>query len=274
MRSRSRSREKKEKTMKAMQVLEKAFEKQPAEEILKALGRFRRYSPANRVLIRFQMPDATLVAGYNAWRKIGRHVKRGEKGIMIIAPVVKKVKSEEEEEEDVVWYRPTYVFDVSQTEGKPVLPSFGERARLEDVEQTIAQSLGAEVREIESGSRQGRVWRDEQGKIVIEVADDDVRTLSFLHEAAHVIAGHLDNPPSTEEEARRYEVVAEGAAFSVLYALGVEAPMNSASHIEMYGRELLREVASEIAEVSDKILDMLRVSDPGLALKEVLEDAS
>lgn len=115
---------------------------QKYEAYLRTMGRFHRYSVNNVMLILMQRPDATLVAGYNKWQnQFGRHVMRGEKGITIIAPTPYKKKIEEEkldpntqkpmldENGDVIMeekeiripmFRPTTVFDVAQTEGKPL----------------------------------------------------------------------------------------------------------------------------------------------------------
>ncbi|MBC7105181.1 MAG: hypothetical protein H5T97_04520, partial [Firmicutes bacterium] len=94
------------------------------------LTRFRKYSPANAALILIQKPDATWVAGIKTWNSLGRRVKRGEKGIAIFAPTLRKVRVREtdpetgdvreREEERLVGFHVTHVFDVSQTEGKPL----------------------------------------------------------------------------------------------------------------------------------------------------------
>ena len=102
---------------------------------LTAMGRFHRYSLSNCLEIARQMPSASRVAGLYAWNQLGRKVKKGSKGIRILAPVVgirKKKKSEAEKdiskqnEPVLVGFRPAYVFDVSMTEGEP-LPEFEHR---------------------------------------------------------------------------------------------------------------------------------------------------
>ena len=93
---------------------------------LRMLARFRRYSAGNILLIGLQRPGATRVAGYRAWQGLGRQVRQGEKAIRILAPIVLRQEPEEpseEETENLLAFKPTYVFDVSQTEGKP-LPEF------------------------------------------------------------------------------------------------------------------------------------------------------
>ena len=99
------------------------------QQYLKAMGRFHRYSVGNAILIQLQKPDAAHVAGFRAWQKLGRHVKKGEHGIAIMAPVVyrKKVQDGDRDVEVVSTFKTAYVFDISQTEGRP-MPEFA-RAR-------------------------------------------------------------------------------------------------------------------------------------------------
>ena len=112
------------------------FESGKFEEYLRVMSKFHHYSVRNSVLIALQNPDATLCSGYQAWKKnFGRYVKKGEKAIEIIAPIkyevkVKDLKDEvmirkyaDRNPEDVIrftTFRPAYVFDVSQTDGKPL----------------------------------------------------------------------------------------------------------------------------------------------------------
>src|SRR5438270_10780782 len=93
---------------------------------LTAMGRFHNYSFGNILEIARQKPDATRVAGLYAWNQLGRKVKKGERGIRILAPVIGvRRKKDEEAEKDIttqnraalVGFRSAYVFDVSQTEG-------------------------------------------------------------------------------------------------------------------------------------------------------------
>ena len=95
---------------------------------LKAIGRFHHYSLHNVMLIASQKPNASSVAGFRTWNQLGRFVKKGEKGIVILAPIVRrKAENEEDQQEDstsVAGFRAAYVFDVSQTDGQE-LPHIG-----------------------------------------------------------------------------------------------------------------------------------------------------
>src|SRR6202049_4911010 len=98
-------------------------------QYLAAIGRFHRYSLRNVMLIASQKPAATHVAGFHAWHKLGRFVKKGEKGIFILAPTVRrKNESAEQNQTDesstTVGFRAAYVFDISQTDGQE-LPAIG-----------------------------------------------------------------------------------------------------------------------------------------------------
>ena len=102
----------------------------PLKTYLATMSRFYKYSWGNLLLIAFQMPSATRVAGFHTWKSLRRFVKRGEKGIMILAPIVVNRKSAEsaaeqfpEKETALVGFRPVYVWDESQTDGTP-LPEF------------------------------------------------------------------------------------------------------------------------------------------------------
>ncbi len=83
-------------------------------------SRFHRYSPNNALLILLQYPDATQVAGYNAWLRMHRYVKRGERAIKIIVPMPKKVATEDDQEETRLIFGTGNVFDYSQTDGEPL----------------------------------------------------------------------------------------------------------------------------------------------------------
>jgi len=89
---------------------------------LKAIGRFHRYSLHNILLIALHKPNASHVAGFRTWNQLGRFVKKGEKAIMILAPIVRRKaeNSEDDEKESsrIAGFRAAYVFDVSQTDGQ------------------------------------------------------------------------------------------------------------------------------------------------------------
>ena len=115
-------------------------------EYLAFCGKFHKYSFANQMLIWMQRPNAQLVAGFHTWLTLQRHVRKGEKGIMILAPMTHKRKVEkqddENEEQTHLYFRPVFVFDVTQTEGEP-LPSPVAKLTGDDVGQWASLALVA-----------------------------------------------------------------------------------------------------------------------------------
>jgi antirestriction protein ArdC len=104
---------------------EEAKASEEVTQYLRFLSRFHRYSLHNTMAIWIHCPNATHVAGYNAWMKLGRYVRKGERGIPIFAPCTQAVPKGEEEDDEkktrkVIGYKVVYVFDASQTEGKPL----------------------------------------------------------------------------------------------------------------------------------------------------------
>ena len=95
--------------------------------LLKTMARFHKYSWHNVALIASQRPTATRVAGFQTWRTMGRFVRKGEKGIAILAPIVgrREAESDDDNARTVRGFRAAYVFDVEQTDGDP-LPEPGE----------------------------------------------------------------------------------------------------------------------------------------------------
>ena len=93
---------------------------------LRAMSRFHHYSAHNVALILAQRPDATRVAGYRAWQQLGRQVRKGEKGLVILVPLVSRVKgdgdteADEQDERVVTRFGVGYVFDVAQADGEPL----------------------------------------------------------------------------------------------------------------------------------------------------------
>ena len=207
-------------------------------EYLKMMGRFHRYSAMNSILIGFQFPDATHATGFHTWRKLGRHVKAGSKGIAIMASIVwrKKIAKTEEdeksEEQVATFFKTVYIFDVSQTEGKP-LPEFarvrGDPAdytqRLEDfiTEQGIKLEYSEKI-----GSAEGVSCG---GMIKVKKGLTAAETFSVLvHELSHELL-HRDKDHAPRERKVR-ETEAEAVAFVVCQGIGLDAGSSGSD----YGR--------------------------------------
>jgi hypothetical protein len=192
---------------------------------LTAMGRFHNYSFGNILEIARQKPDATRVAGLYAWNQLGRKVKKGERGIRILAPVIGiRRKKDEEAEKDIrtqnqdvlVGFRTAYVFDVSQTEGKE-LPEFSERVsgsageyRDRLVDFVIAQGIALEFKE----SIAPALGMSYGGKIALLPGQSSAEEFSTLvHELAHEMLHKAERRTATTKTVRETE--AEAVAFVV-----------------------------------------------------------
>jgi antirestriction protein ArdC len=191
-------------------------------DLLEKMGRFHRYSPANVSLILLQKPEATLVAGFHRWNELGRRVKKGEKGIAILAPSLKRVEvvdketGELREERRLVGFHVTHVFDISQTEGEPIEPPEGIPGGAE-LYRRLRAACPVPVREaLLPGGGLGKT----NGREVIVAADLDAATKSetLLHEWAHV-ALHFGSEHVSRDVA---ELEAEAVAYAVGRELGLE----------------------------------------------------
>ena len=211
---------------------------------LRALGRFHRYSFGNVMLIMFQKPDATHVAGFHTWRTMGRSVKKGEKGIAIFAPMMLKprepdrqqaLRADEQSAAPQLRFRVVYVFDASQTEGEP-MPTLtrvggdpGEAlARLENA----VRDTGVTLETVDDLG--GALGKSSGGLIRLASGLSDAERFSVLvHEWAHEI---LHQTIAVEERPNKTvrETEAEAVAFVVGQAIGLENASASADYIRLY----------------------------------------
>ena len=238
------------------------------------LSRFHRYSFGNVMLIALQRPDATQVAGFYAWKQLGRHVKKGERGIAILAPIIHRKKTAEEAGESessdeeprarAVGYRAVHVFDVSQTEGDPV-PEFarvdGDPAGYSDTIRGKIRAAGINLKtEPIAGGADG-VSRG--GEIVVRSELTPAVEFSVLvHEYAHELLHRGPRRSETTKTIRETE--AEAVAFVVSDAIGLETGTASSDYIQLYNgsRETLQESLKHIRECAARILGEI-LDDPG-----------
>jgi len=224
------------------------------QEWLDVQSRFHDYSYRNSLLIKLQRPDATKVAGYNSWRnEFDRHVQEGEQAIWIWAPIITKQCPEcenspsyheqsdceydetppEEWSEGLVGFKPTAVFDISQTEGKP-LPELeteatGDADDLVPALEDAAAEIGMTVRivdaaEWEHGDAKGvckyRSTRDLQPVVEAKARSNQADlAVTLIHEFAHALL-HADVTDETERSKR--EVEAEAVAYIVGRYFGLD----------------------------------------------------
>jgi len=237
---------------------------------LEAMSRFYEYSFGNVMLIVMARPDATRVAGFQTWKKLGRYVKEGEKGIVIIAPMALRKKhgeangqadspDEKHDEETILRFRAVYVFDVSQTDGEP-LPDFarvggslnGETELLKAFVTT--QGITLEYAD-HLGSAHGASLG---GRILLRSDLPPAEEFSVLvHELAHEMLHRDDRRKDTTKTIRETE--AEAVAFVVSKAIGLDTNTAASDYIRLYhgDKETLAQSLGHIQQTATKILAAL-----------------
>lgn len=273
----------KEITARIEQGVKEVFTSGKYADYLRTMSRFTRYSVNNRLLIYMQNPKASYIAGYQAWQnKFGRHVVKGAKGITIIAPTPYKKKIEEEkldpetklpmldENGDVIteekeiripMFKPVTVFDVSQTDGKP-LPALAETL-VGDVQnynvfmEAIKRSSPVPIIiEPMKQNMDGYFSLSEQNIHLREGMSEVQTVCAAIHEITHA---KLHNSDSGDEKSRRIEeITAESTAFSVCAYYNIETDANSFGYIANYvqGKSIndLKNSLDLIAKTADEII--------------------
>jgi len=230
-------------------------------QYLGTMSRFHNYSFGNVMAIAMQRPDAVRVAGFHTWKELGRNVKKGEKAIRILAPMVGKAKDEETGESTpcVYGFRGVCVFDISQTEGKD-LPEFcrvsGDAGQTKGKLLELAAKLNIAVEFVDDlGGAEGLSLN---GTIKLLSGKDEAVTVSVLsHELAHEILHKQDRKNTGGKERRELE--AEAVAFIVGNAIGLSLATASADYIKLYNgnAEMLSESLEAISRASTMILDAI-----------------
>lgn len=234
------------------------------KEYLAAMARFRHYSWGNILLIASQRPNATHVAGFHAWHKLGRFVRKGEKGILILAPIIRKkaqnnAETEPDESSVAVRFRAAYVFDVSQTDGQP-LPEIGSvngdpREYRERLAKFVAeQGIALEYCDAIAPAR----GMSEGGKIMLlpgQAPAEEFATLA--HEVAHEMMHRDERRSSTTKRVRETE--AEAVAFVVCNSIGLDTGSAAQDYIGLYGGDakLLSESLEYVQRTSTQILNAI-----------------
>lgn len=231
------------------------------QAFLSAVGRFHTYSFGNVMLILSQKPNAVRVAGYRTWQSLGRQVRKGEKGITIIAPMSKKKESPNADDtETTLWFRAISVFDISQTDGDD-LPQLdcvsGDPGEYYTRLYEYAASLGIPVR---YASLSGALGRSFGGSIALDfdlyLPDRAAQRFEVLaHELAHELMHHGEGAVRGDKATRELE--AEAVAYVVCNAIGLETGNACSDYIQWLGgdAELLAKVLDRVQKTSAGILD-------------------
>ena len=298
----------KEITDRLEQGITELFDSERYREYLRVMSKFHNYSFNNTLLIAMQKPDASLVAGFSAWKNnFGRNVIKGQKGIKIIAPSPYKVKQEmkkidphtqqpiigkdgkpvtEEKEITIPAYKVVSVFDVSQTEGRE-LPDIavneltGDVERYRDffaaLEKTSPVPIGFEQI---PGSSHG-YYHLEDKRIAIDEGMSEIQTLkTAIHEIAHAKLHDIDlNAPENEQQPhidrRTREVEAESVAYTVCQHYGLDTSDYSFGYVAGWssGREL-SELKSSLETIRSTAAEIINSIDEHIAeLQKTQEQA-
>ena len=289
----------KEITDRLEQGITELFDSDRYKEYLRVMSKFHNYSFNNTLLIAMQKPDASLIAGFTAWKnQFQRNVKKGEKGIKIIAPSPFKIKQEtekidpqtqkpvigrdgkpvtEEKEITIPAYKVVSVFDVSQTEGKE-LPDIAVDALTGDVEQYSDFFAALEkvspvpigFEKIEGGAH--GYYHLEDKRIALDEGMSELQTLkTAIHEIAHAKLHDIDlNAPKDEQQPRvdrrTREVEAESVAYTVCQHYGLDTSDYSFGYVAGWssGRELA-ELKSSLETIRSAAADIINSIDGHIA---------
>lgn len=251
----------KEITDRLEQGVQDLFTSERYTEYLQTMGKFHRYSFNNTLLIAMQRPDATLVAGYQAWqRKFNRHVMRGEKGIQIISPAPIKEKEEVEKidpitnepilkedgqpeteiiEHVIPRFKVSTVFDVSQTDGEP-LPDLGGAdltgnvADFDVFMEAIRNVSPVPIRMAEIEGDSHGYYHNVEKEIVIQTGMSESQTMkTAIHEVTHAMLHDRDlmQEQGIEKDRLTKEVEAESVAYTVCQHFGLDSSEYSFPYI-------------------------------------------
>ena len=276
--------------------IQELFESDRYRNYLTTMSRFHRYSLNNVMLIHAQKPDATLVAGFNKWKNsFGRHVKKGEKGIQILAPTPYKIKQEEqkldpdtklplldengepvteEKEVTIPMFKVVSVFDVSQTDGRP-LPQIsssltGDVAEYEVFLEALHRTSPVPISFQAMEPGMDGYFAPKKQKIFLREGMSQVQTIcAAVHEIAHSKLHDYEHMTELaddgetilvpgEKSRNTEEVEAESVSYAVCQYFGIETAENSFGYIAVWsqGKELkeLRASLETINKTSSELI--------------------
>lgn len=274
------------------------FESDKYEEYLRVMSKFYNYSYRNTLLIALQKPDATRVAGYEAWKtKFGRHVNKGEKAIKILAPAPYRTKKEmevidqvtqmpvrredgsimtEEVEVTIPAFRVANVYDVSQTSGRP-LPSLfdnieGDVKGFERFYKAVESVSPAPISFEPMTDKDGYYHQVDKRIALREGMSERQTAAAAIHEISHAMLHALDMAHLKEslkargKDQRTMEVEAESIAYVVCQHYGIETGENSFGYVAMWSKNrTLPELQASLKIIRDTASDIIGRIDERLA---------
>lgn len=249
----------KEVTDRLEQGVTELFESERYKEYLRVMARFHNYSFNNTLLIAMQCPGATRLAGFQTWKKFGRHVKKGEKGIKVIAPTpFKKIIEKDGEEREVLVprYKVVSTYDLSQTEGKPLpsiaTPLMGSMDTFNDIYAALEQVSPVPIGfEDIPGSAYGYYSPSEKRIAVREGLSEQQTLKTLVHEISHAKLHDVDlSKPKDERpqiDRQTMECQAESVAFTVCQHFGLDTSGYSFGYVAGWSSEKeLKELRSSL----------------------------
>jgi hypothetical protein len=225
----------------ALDKLAAALESGKSEALLNYLAvmaRFRRYSWNNCLLIALQRPSASRVAGFHTWHKFGRHVRKGAKGIAILAPMVckKKVDGQEAEDEQtrIFGFRTAYVFDYADTEGEELAEFAAVSGDPQHYTEGLKEFISANGITLEYSERIAPAKGVSQGGtiIILPGLSSAEETSVLAHEVAHELLHRDARRAETTKTIRETE--AEAVAFVVCHAIGLNTGTAASDYIQLW----------------------------------------
>lgn len=247
------------------------------QAFLRFQSRFHSYSFCNQLLIYSQCPHACRVAGYRSWQQLGRQVRKGEKGISILAPLRYRLDpdADSQDPDSPEWvlagFKPVSVFDVSQTDGEPlpqiIHPLYGEDSGLFQALLDFAAQESIPVTRIPSEEIGANgVCRFNRGGAVESIAiASDLSPLhqakTLVHELAHAFL-HAQEEYSQHDVRSRCEVEAESIAFIVLQEFGLDCSDYSFGYVASWGEgdraiAQVRQSGQVIQKTAHRILEAI-----------------
>jgi len=247
------------------------------KQFLLTMSKFHDYSIGNLILIMVQKPEASRVAGFKTWKDLGRWVKKGEKGIAILAPCMppkgQKNEPKEDEEEEInvspIYFKVVHVFDVSQTDGELLpefeVPSLTGEANEELFERimVVTRGQGLDVN-FDSRPHQDPAIKGTYSGKSIWVRPEETRAQqlkTLLHEVAHYYSENVFRIPR-----RDAETIAESVAFTVGVHFGFDSGVRSFSYVALWAedKKVLEANLAAIRKVSTKMFDALESIKTGV----------
>jgi len=241
---------------------------------LNAMAKFSSYSWNNQFLIAIQCPGASRVAGFQTWKKLGRNVKKGAKGIAILAPCLYRSKSDPQNEDSPTvkklgGFKVAYVFDYSATEGEP-LPTlqYAAAAGGEDLLPKLEAAAGklSVQLEYEEIPEQGVQGYSTGGKIVIRQSLSTASACAVIaHELAHEVLHQHENRSEAKTKTRgQRELEAEATAYVVMRHFGIEHVASNYLATYNVDGEQLRDSLETISGAAKRLITAIEV-DPKAA---------